>query len=103
MNGEHYAGGTFLPSTRLPKRGAQALGRGDGRVLVEPGVFVCPLSEYRVIFNAIRALVTIENGMLAPAFADNHPAMRAYVGEGADQLAAFHAKIEAYNAGQRFI
>jgi hypothetical protein len=103
MNGEHYAGGTFLPNTRLPKRGARARGARTNRVLVEPGVFATIIAENTgSLYQTLSALVCVENGVMRAAYADDHAAIAYYVGTNEVGLARFRANIAAYNQGERF-
>lgn len=44
-NGEWYPGGTFLPSTELPKMAKRATVRGTGRVEVAPYEWAVPADE----------------------------------------------------------
>ncbi len=100
MNGEFYAGGTFLPNTRLPKRGARPRVQRVTRMLVEPGIFASPLGHVSSIFSMVRELAHVENGVLVANFSDDHPAMQTYYGR---RIEEFHALLAAYNAGRRFV
>lgn len=97
-NGEFYKGGQFLPSTQLPKRDAKKRVRGTGRVLIEPGVLEeCPEGK-GAIFNRIRTFVKIENGVLTPAFPEDHASFKYYFASYAE----FETLMQRYNNGERF-
>lgn len=57
-NGEHYKGGTFLPSTQLPKRGVASRVKATRRMMVEPGVFGDVPAGQMAIYSQIRAFVS---------------------------------------------
>jgi hypothetical protein len=93
-NGEFYEGGKFLPSTKRPKRHGSGP-RGAGRCLIEPGVFAIAPEGKGSIFGAIRSLVKVDNGSLAPI--DNPLAIECHGG-----AAALETMIAAYNRGERW-
>lgn len=97
-NGEFYKGGQFLPSTQLPKRGAQKRVKGSGLVLVAPGVREVAPEGMAAIFARVNLFVKVENGVLVPAFPADHPSFTYYF----QGYAEFAALVERYNAGERF-
>ncbi|EMO9521191.1 hypothetical protein PZT66_23990 [Pseudomonas aeruginosa] len=58
LNGEFYQGGSFLPSTRLPKRSASKAATCIRVSLVEPGVRQEVPDGKRAIFQQISAFVS---------------------------------------------
>mgnify|MGYP000494037271 CR=1 FL=1 len=99
VNGEHYKGGTFLPSTHRPKGIAKSR-TAPRRMLVEPGVLAVVPEGETAIFEGLQQFVhvTVTDKKLVARFPDDHTAVRYYF----DSPAAMHALIAAYNAGQRF-
>lgn len=96
-NGERYAGGTFLPRTRLPKRGAAA-GRGTGRVLIAPGVFGVAPDGMRAIFAGIRSVVVVAgDGTISPL-----PASHPFWAADPEYREVVGADCVLWNAGERF-
>ncbi len=97
MNGEHYAGGTFLPSTRLPKQGAQGRQARSNRALVEPGRLDVVPEGKKAIFATINSISLVLDGQRVP-LPENHPFWTSVPGYR-DEVVALCA---AYNAGERF-
>ena len=97
MNGEHYKGGTFLPSTRLPKRGSGPRIQATQRVLVAPGEFAVLPAGRHSIFGRISHFVEFKNGTAVPRFADDHRAVEVHF----DSPAELHRLITAFNLGER--
>jgi hypothetical protein len=95
INGERYAGGTFLPSTRLPKRGAGAR-TGSGKALVAPGVIDVVPDGKRAIFAGISALIVRADDGTITALPEGH------------SVWGFHLRADVvvdcarWNAGERF-
>lgn len=98
LNGETYKGGTFLPTTRLPKRGSTKGAARTGRQLVEPGVFAVPPPGLRSIFSTIRDVTVWCGGNLAPYF-EGH---RYWTSECAMDRKEVKVLCEKYNDGERF-
>lgn len=102
-NGEFYKGGTFLPSTELPKRGAsRSASAGRGR-LIAPGEYAHPPQEgLRPIFQSFQEFLEIA-GNVANVLARPDEAVAAYVHDdphtGREIL---QAAAEAYNRGERW-
>ena len=104
MNGEFYKGGTFLPSTTLPKQGKAAGGAGGGRgILIEPGVFAEPPSaDARSIFADYGQFIHVDGGV-ASVFERPDVAIAHYVNEDVAEGRAFlRAAADAYNRGLRW-
>jgi hypothetical protein len=97
-NGEFYKGGSFLPSTQLPKRGSHRKGSVDKRVLIRPGVLDVVPEGTTAVFPRIRDFVQIEGGRVAQRFPDDHLAIRHHFDSSAD----LHRLIDLYNAGILF-
>ncbi|ACD21587.1 hypothetical protein [Paraburkholderia phytofirmans] len=97
-NGEFYKGGSFLPSTQLPKRGSRGKGNVVKRVLIRPGVLDVIPEGTTAVFPRIREFVQIEDGRAAQRFPDEHVAIQHHF----DSPAELHRLIDLYNAGTLF-
>lgn len=97
MNGEFYAGGTFLPNTKLGKM-ARSKPAGSGKVEIEPFVWVA--SEGRKsLYRAIAGLVgSIGRDGIAVAN-QNDTALR-YLGVSREQA---QEMCDRYNNGERWL
>ena len=99
INGETYAGGTFLPSTRLPKQGKAArLPPAVGRCLVEPGVFAISPTGTPAIFSSIAQISTANADGTRSPFPATHPFF-AYSGNFEETAAL----CDRFNAGERWL
>ncbi len=99
LNKEFYPGGTFLPTTRLPKGARPSYSGGSGRVLVAPGVLEVPPPGMSAIFASISAIVQRRpDGTIQP-FPPSHPVWESGMYGSYEEAAA---KCEAWNAGERF-
>lgn len=95
VNGERYAGGTFLPSTKAPKRGSANRARGSRRVEVEPGVWTETIDGQCSIWGAIGAAADHAVRLANPgAPIVGIPAAVAYYD--------LQDLIDAYNRGERW-
>lgn len=95
-NGEFYAGGTFLPSTKLGKTAAR--GRGPGgvrRCRIEPCVWVELAEGQESIYALNGSMVRFDGDVMVP-----NPAGVAYRGETYHGHAVTEL-CEAYNSGIR--
>lgn len=91
-NGEFYSGGTFLPSTTLPKGSPQS-GKSEGKCEIAPYVWAVPPQEgMRSQYSRFCAFVNLVTGEV------NHEAARHY-GRDADAL---KQDWERWQAGQRW-
>lgn len=98
-NGEHYRGGTFLPSTTAPKGERPRYTAGSGKALIAPGVLEVVPEGKRAIFAGVAAVVVrAADGTIAPLPAD-HPVWASDVYGTRAEVAADCA---AWNAGERF-
>lgn len=96
INGEHYAGGTFLPSTLLPKQGSTGKRSGSGKALIAPGVIDVVPEGKRAIFAGISALIIrADDGKISP-LPEGHAVW------GFHDRADVVADCDAWNAGERF-
>lgn len=94
-NGEFYSGGTFLPTTTLPKMAAAARAK-TRRVEIEPGVWV-ESDGRKPLYPLVRGTV----GRLTTAGAvPNNAAAIAYLGYTPDQARAI---CDRWNAGERWV
>ena len=99
MNAEFYPGGTFLPSTRLPKGERPRYSSGSGRSLVAPGQLeVAPEPGLVAIFQSVRAIIRQRpDGTIEP-LPRSHPYWE-HSGADYDRAAAL---CERWNAGERW-
>lgn len=101
-NGEFYKGGTFLPSTQLPKRGSRAKsGKCGLGSQIEPGVFVERIStDVCSIFVMISGVYGCVNsdGLMEPR--PNLPHTAKYSGFTEEEI---RCAMAAYNAGARWV
>lgn len=100
-NGERYKGGTFLPSTQLPKRGAAGRIMATRRMLLEPGVFGDVPAGQMAIYPQIRAFVSDNGvgGLHIMAHLSEDSACWQHYGPH-EQVQAL---VEKYNGGARFV
>ena len=97
LNGEFYAGGTFLPSTKLGKM-SRSKPAGSGKVQIEPFVWVASDGR-KSLYRAIAGLVgTIGRDGIAVAN-QNDVALR-YLGVSREQA---QQMCDRYNAGDRWL
>lgn len=94
QNGEFYAGGTFLPSTSLPKQGAQARKKGGGKEEIAPYEWAPAPEGMRSIYGQIRALVAW--GAKPSPLRDE---VLAYYGQSPERIQAL---LDRYLAGERW-
>lgn len=103
-NGEFYKGGTFLPSTTLPKRSSQSCKAKTRKVLVEPGVLAeLPEGCGGSIFGTYRELISVQAGT---AYARDCPdaVVKAYINKDVEAgRATLVDLVKAYNAGSRWL
>ncbi|WP_404995409.1 hypothetical protein [Cupriavidus pauculus] len=105
MNGEWYPAGTFLPATRLPKRGASGMTSRTRRGLIAPGQLAEIPEDKAALFARIQHFVVPLNDEgttleVASRFViPGHPAIAAHFSsfEELQQL------VERYNRGERFV
>lgn len=98
MNGEFYAGGTFLPSTTLTKMGRSKKPAGTGKVEIEPFVWVA--SEGRKsLYRAIAGLVG-SVGRDGVAVANQNDTALRYLGVSREQA---QEMCRRYNNGERWL
>lgn len=97
MNGEFYAGGTFLPNTKLGKM-SRSKPTGSGKVEIEPFVWVA--SEGRKsLYRAIAGLVG-SVGRDGVAVANQNDTALRYLGVSREQA---QEMCDRYNAGERWL
>jgi hypothetical protein len=96
-NGEHYAGGTFLPSTTLTKMG-RTVAKGSGKVQIQPYMWVA--SEGRKsLFEAFTGVFgTVSREGVATMTA--RPETLAYYRTSRDEA---QEMIDRYNNGERWL
>lgn len=95
LNGEFYKGGTFLPRTRLPKRGPAAGQLATRRALVKPGIWDNVPAGFTAIFPRIQSFVVFEEDKASSKYPDDHTAIAYYFNDPAE----LHQLIAAYNSG----
>lgn len=96
MNGEFYAGGTFLPNTTLTKM-ARSKPTGSGKVEIEPFVWVA--SEGRKsLYRKLVPLCRVDRDGVARIIA-SEDSIR-YYGETYDALQMI---CDRYNQGERWL
>ncbi len=104
-NGEFYKGGTFLPSTTLPKRSSQSRQKAKTRsVVVAPGVLAeLPEGCSGSIFGTYREFMQFKADV-AYVFDQPDVAVKAYIHKDVRYgRAILSAMVNAYNAGKRWI
>lgn len=104
-NGEFYKGGTFLPSTTLPKRSSQSRQKAKTcRVVVEPGVWAeLPEGCSGSIFGTYREFMYIEADV-ARVCDRPDAAVKAYINKDVDAGRAMLLElVNAYNSGKRWM
>lgn len=94
-NGEFYKGGTFLPSTSLPKRGPSSRIAASHRALVKPGVIDVVPTGAVAIYPRLQHFVVVDGDKIAPKYPDDHTAIAYHF----DSPAELHRLIELFNAG----
>lgn len=62
MNGEHYAGGTFLPSTTLAKMARRTKGSGTRKQMVAPFKWELVPAGKTSLFEQFRDFVDMRSG-----------------------------------------
>lgn len=101
-NGEFYPGGTFLPSTRLPKRQSRSQNAYTGKALIEPGVLEVVPEGKKSIYQSIRAFVEVnekkELVILKHLQSPDAPCWKAY-----GPMEDIQKLILQYNMGNRFV
>jgi hypothetical protein len=97
-NGEFYKGGSFLPSTQLPKRGATARKVANDKTLISPGVLGFVPDGQLAVFRRLSSIVQFDDDGKAVALADDSPAITHYF----DSSAEMHALVDLYNRGVLF-
>lgn len=96
-NGEFYRGGSFLPTTRLPKQGAAGRVAKTSRALIEPGV-VGEVPDGKVaIFPQIKDLSAQDDAGKLRMFNAHHACWKYY------DYNQIEALVVRYNNGERFI
>jgi hypothetical protein len=93
MNGEQYAGGTFLPNTTLGKMGTGAKRTGGGKQMVAPYVWEIAPEGKKSLFATFREFVNLNTGEINGTAA-------AYYGRSVEDIANAYA---AWKDGQRWI
>jgi hypothetical protein len=97
LNGEHYAGGTFLPNTKLGKM-SRSYAKGIKKSQIEPFVWVAAEGR-KSLYEAIAGLAgTVGRDGVAVAN-QNDTALR-YIGITREQS---QEMCRRYNAGERWI
>lgn len=100
MNAEFYPGGTFLPSTRLPKGERPRYSSGSGRMLVAPGQLeVAPEPGLVAIFESIRSIIRQRPDGTVEPFPPSHP----YWEYSGDDHARVADLCDRWNAGERWM
>jgi hypothetical protein len=96
-NGEHYAGGTFLPSTTLTKM-TRTVAKGSGKVEIEPYVWVA--SEGRKPIYRLLAGIVATIGRDGVAVNNQNDTALQYLGYTRQQAQAL---CDRYNQGERWL
>ena len=100
MNAEFYPGGTFLPSTRLPKGERPRYSSGSGRMLVAPGQLeVAPEPGLVAIFEVIRSIIRQRPDGTVEPLPRSHP----YWEHSGDDYARVADLCDRWNAGERWM
>ena len=99
-NGEFYPGGTFLPSTHLPKQGSQGRKAGSGLCLVAPGERAMVPEGRRAIYATIHQYVIPLPSGLVRKYHEDHPASQYLGPEGNAWLDRLIAE---FNRGMRHL
>ena len=100
MNAEFYPGGTFLPSTRLPKGERPRYSSGSGRMLVAPGQLeVAPEPGLVAIFEGIRSIIRQRPDGTVEPLPRNHP----YWEHSGNDYARVADLCDRWNAGERWM
>lgn len=99
INKEFYPGGTFLPTTNLPKGERPRYTSGSGRQLVAPGVHEVPPLGMRAIFASLTALIQHRSDGTIQPLPPSHPVWESGMHGSYEEAAAMCA---AWNAGERF-
>lgn len=99
-NGEFYRGGTFLPSTTLPKQGSQGRVKVSHRkVLISPGELVSAREDASPIFGRIRVYPFFHDTGKFEPFPPDHK----YYRYNDMDYSVEKSYIDAYNQGKRWI
>lgn len=101
QNGEFYRGGTFLPTTKLPKQSPQTNGRGTRRTQIAPNEWAAMPSTVHISLFATLAGVYARlehDGTLT--LVDTASCTAGWYDE---DLREIEKRIAAYNAGYRWL
>ena len=97
VNGEHYEGGQFLPSTTLPKQAPTSRKAGTGKREIAPYVWEVAPEGKQSIYSRFSHLWKIADGKAAVI--DNAQAL-AYYKRSAEEV---QAAADQWNAGERWM
>lgn len=97
-NGEFYKGGTYLPSTALPKRGPASRKAATRRALVKPGVWDTVPADRVAIYPRIQPFVNVDGEKVSAKYPDDHTAISYYFNNPAE----LHQLIDSFNSGELF-
>ena len=105
MNGEHYEGGQFLPSTTLPNQAPASRKAGTGKREIAPYVWQVAPDGMQSIYSQFQHLWKITDGKAAVI--DNAQALAYYTPLGCpgDKCSAeeVQAAADKWNAGERWM